>query len=117
MPTYQYLCKCAHKFEDVRGIKDYCDDPFSTCPKCGNKCGSEERDYSGSSYIFIGTAVQSAEYNPGLGCIVKDNYHKSEIMKKKNLIEIGNDFNTGSQMQKDFEVKKKQELERKWDEV
>lgn len=115
MPTYNYRCKCSHKFEDVKGIKAYCEDPHATCPKCEHVCGIEERDYSQNSFTFIGTAVKSAEYNPGLGCIVKDDYHKSELLKKKGLVEVGNDFNGGENMQKDFEKKKQAEKDKKWE--
>ena len=113
-PTYSYECKCGHKFDEVRSIKEYADYPITHCPKCDGECGKESRDYSNNSFTFIGTAVQSAEYNPGLGCVVKDNYHKSEILKKKNLVEVGNDFNGGEKMQKEYETKKRQEHERKW---
>jgi hypothetical protein len=49
-----------------------------------------ERVFSASVH-FIGTKVQDAEYYPSLGRVVKNNYERSELMKKHNLIEVGNE--------------------------
>jgi hypothetical protein len=35
-------------------------------------------------------------------------------MKKKGVIEVGNDFGSGEKMQKNFEKKKKEEQEKRW---
>lgn len=115
MPTYDYTCpKCKHGFAIIRGIYDYCDDQSASCSSCNHLCGKDDRDFSKIKPQFIGTAVQEAEYNPGLGCIVKNNYHKDEIMKKKSLVEVGNDFGSGEKQQKHFDKKKEEELESKW---
>lgn len=116
MPTYDYCCgKCGEKFEIIRGIKDYDRDPHAECDHCGHLCDSSDRDFSACRFTHIGTAVQNAEYNPGLGQVVKNNYHKSELMKKKNVVEVGNDFGGGEKMQTHFETRKREEIAKNWE--
>lgn len=115
MPTYDYSCpNCSKPFSSVKGIKDYDRDPSSHCDHCGHVCGASDRDFSHCKFVFSGTAVTSAEYNPGLGKVVKSKYHKSEIMKQKGLIEIGNDFGSGEKMQTHYDTRKKEEREKRW---
>ncbi len=116
MPQYDFTCsKCDHKFTEIKGIKAYSDDPISICPQCEHPCGKDERDFSKSRIQFSGTAVVDAQFNPGLGCVVKNKSQKEDICKAKGLVEVGNDFNGGDKMQEHFEKKKKQELDAKWD--
>lgn len=115
MPTYDYSCSnCGRSFEDIKGIKAYDADPSAACPNCSHVCGPSDRDFSNSKFTFIGTSVQSAEYNPGLGCIVKNKAHKENLLKAKGLHEVGNDFGTSEKMQTHFETKKKEERDRVW---
>lgn len=118
MPIYDYSCpECGKSFEAIKGIKDYDLNPHENCPHCSHLCGSSDRDFSRCSFNFTGTSVESAEYNPGLGKIVKNKYHKSEIMKEKGLVEVGNDYSSGDKMQKHFEQRKKEEREKSWEKV
>jgi putative FmdB family regulatory protein len=114
-PVYDYLCgKCGSPFEEFRGIKAYDSDASANCPHCSHLCGSGDRDFSRASYSFIGTNVQNAEFNPGLGQVVKSAYHKKEILKEKGLVEVGNDFNSGEKMQTHFDKRKAEEREKRW---
>ena len=63
---------------------------------------------------FSGTAVQNAEYNPGLGCVVKNKAHRDELAKRKGLVEVGNDFKGGEGMQKHFDKKRDEAREERW---
>ncbi len=101
----------------MRGIKDYDRDANSECPHCGYLCGRDDRDFSNCRFTFSGTAVTSAEYNPGLGTVVKNKYHKSEIMKSKGVVEVGNDFGGGDKMQKHFETRKQEEQAKAWEKI
>ena len=84
MPTYPYNClKCDQEYEAFKSIKEY--DGQDPCPGCGN---IGERVFS-SDIQFIGASVESAEYNPGLGCVVKNKKHRDEIAKSRGLVEIG----------------------------
>lgn len=117
MPTYDYRCPaCGKPFEDIKGIKAYDADPKASCPHCAHACGPADRDFSNTKLTFIGTSVQSAEYNPGLGCVVKNKAHKEDILRAKGLHEVGNDFGSSDKMQTHFETRKKEELERSWNE-
>jgi len=40
---------------------------------------------------FINEKVEHAEYNPGLGCVVKNRAHRAQIAKAKGLVEVGNE--------------------------
>ena len=115
MPTYDYKCAaCDHSFAEIRSITDYSDKPEDPCPSCGALCGVNSRDFSKSRPLFSGTSVQNAEFNPGLGQVVKNKYHREELARKKGLVEVGNDFNSGEKMQDIYKQKKKEELESKW---
>lgn len=118
MPTYDYICpKCSKPHSDVRGIRDYDRDPSSTCPHCQQRCGSLDRDFSHCRPTFTGTAVVSAEFNPGLGAIVKNKYHKTEIMKRKGVVEVGNDFGGGEKMQKSFDKTRQEARDKAWEKI
>lgn len=95
------------------------------CSKCRLKLGLDQEKLlklmsklsQNSKNLLIGGKVQNAEYNPGLGCVVKNKRHKNEILARKGLVEIGNDFSSGDRMQDSYEKKKKEELESKWKDV
>ena len=85
MPLYDYECKKHGDYAIYRSIKTY--DGKDPCPKCG-VAGLRVLK---PGFQFIGAAVQHAEFNPGLGCVVKNKKHRDEIAKSKNLIEVGNE--------------------------
>lgn len=87
MPIYDYTCEKCGGYDVFKSIKTY--DGKDPCPKCGT---IGERDYSNyKAPMLIGTAVQSAEYNPGLGCVVRNKNHRAEICKQRGLEEVGNE--------------------------
>lgn len=87
IPTYEFICqKCDKVFETVESIKEY--DGDGECPICKNV--SRERILS-ANIQFIGTKVESAEYNPAFGQVVKNKNHRNELAKERGLIEIGNE--------------------------
>lgn len=65
---------------------------------------------------LTGTSVESAEFNPALGCVTKNSKHRAEIAKQKGLIEIGNDFGTAEKMQAKFDKDRAEKLKKTWDE-
>lgn len=118
MPIYDFLCgSCGKHFEDLKGIKAYDLDPSAKCPHCDAMCGSDHRYFGFCKFSFIGTSVQDAEYNPGLGAVVKNQYHQSEICKAKNLVAVGNDFTSGEKMQNHFETRKREERNKAWEKL
>jgi putative FmdB family regulatory protein len=85
MPTYDYNCKKCGPFQVIESIKTHKMDL-----KC--QCGlMAERTIIFSNQQFIGTKVQHAEYNPGLGVVTKNKQHREEIAKRKGLEEVGNE--------------------------
>lgn len=85
MPIYLYKCqKCQNTFDVVKSMSDI--DRQELC-ECGHT--AERRiNFRGE---LLGTAVEEAEYNPGLGCWTKNKRHRQEIAKRRGLVEIGND--------------------------
>lgn len=97
--TYVYRCRpCKARFEVIKSYKDM--ERNENCPSCGEFA---IRDFIPESIEFTRTKVTHAEYNPGLGCVVKDAKHKDYLLKSKNLVEIGNDFGSGQKQQDKFD--------------
>lgn len=109
----RYSCSCGHSFDKYRN-RDQFYEPIP-CEKCATEIIYESaKSKSAKNYTIIGAKVQNAEYNPGLGTVVKNNQHKKEICKQKEIFEVGNDYGSGEKMQKEFEKKKKTEKEARW---
>lgn len=110
---YGYTCsECRKKFDVIKSVKDI--DQNENCPKCGE---FGIRDFCPEKIHFTGTKVTHAEFNPGLGAVVKNARHKDRLMKEKNVVEIGNDFKSGESMQKEFDTKREEKLKKSWDDV
>jgi len=69
MPIYEYSCLSHGQYDIVVGIKEYIANKPYACPKC-LKVG--ERILS-CQIEFVGEKVESAEYNPAFGKVVKIN--------------------------------------------
>lgn len=111
MPTYKFLCqKCDVNFETVESIKTY--DGDGECPTC--QTTSRERIFSHKVH-FIGTSVQSPEYNPAFGQVVKNKQHRDELAKRNGLIEVGNE--KPETIHKHAEQTRADKLKKSWDEV
>lgn len=109
--TYEYECtQCGAIFDVIKSVKDM--DRNETCPKCGE---FGQRQFIPSRVHLSGTSVQHAEYNPGLGQIVKNKYHRSEICKRKGLIEIGNDYKTPDNIHKETEATRERRKAKRWE--
>lgn len=111
--TYQYQCvKCDHVFDVIKSVKDI--DVNEFCPDCE---APAERQFVPTRVYFSGTQVQHAEYNPGLGQVVKSKYERQELAKRKGLVEVGNDFKSGESHQKEFETERARKREKAWDDL
>ena len=111
--TYEYACqKCDQIFDVIKPVKEI--DNIEHCPDCG---GVGDRMFAPRRVYLSGTAVQNAEYNPALGCVVKNKEHRAEIAKRKGLIEIGNDFKSGDSLQNKFEKDRREKREKSWEDV
>ena len=70
-----------------------------------------------AAVTFMGAKVQDAEYNPGLGKVVKNAYDRSEQAKRQGLQEVGNDYSSGEKMDKEFTKDRKKKLDKSWDDI
>ena len=75
------------------------------------------RQFVPSKLHITGAKVTHPEYNPGLGCVVKNKRHKEDLMKRKGLVEVGNDFRSGADMQKTFDQARAEKREKSWESV
>lgn len=111
--VYAYRCEpCRHQF-DVYKRASAMTDP-EMCPKCGVEA---KREFVPRNVYLSKTKVQHAEYNPGLGCIVKNERHRKELCKQKGLVEVGNDFKSGDGMHAHHDKARSDAWERGWDAV
>jgi putative FmdB family regulatory protein len=108
--TYEYLCSCSHRFDVIKGVADL--NREEKCPQCQ---AVAERQFSFRVHI-TGARVTHAEYNPGLGQVVKSKYHKEELCKRMGVVEVGNDFRNGEKMQKEFDTARADKREKRWNE-
>ena len=83
--VYPYLCRrCDFEFDVVKPAAD--SSRKEKCPECRK---TADRLYTGA--LFIGTSVESAEFNPGLGVVTKSKRDREEICRRRGLVEIGNE--------------------------
>lgn len=109
--TYQYNCpKCDNTFDVIKPARDI--DVNEFCPSCESPA---IRQFVPSKVYFSGTKVQNAEYNPGLGRVVKSKYHRTELAKRMGLVEVGNDYGGGDKMQKSFDTAREEKLKKRWE--
>ncbi len=111
--VYEYQCsKCTHRFDVTKSVKDI--DVTETCPQCGDFA---ERKFVPSKVYFSGTEVRDAEYNPGLGAVVKSKRHREELAKRKGLVEIGNDFKSSESIHKKFDEERSEKREQRYEQA
>ena len=83
---YLYHCeKCNADVDVWKSVAEF--ERAEPCPTCGLEMNRKICAPRG----FINASVENAEYNPGLGCVVKNRNHRQEICKQRNLIEVGNE--------------------------
>jgi putative FmdB family regulatory protein len=109
--VYEYSCRsCDHVFDVVKRVSDR--DIEEPCPKCTQSC---ERVFIPRLIHLSGTKVQEAEYNPGLGCVVKNNTHLKEICRQRNIEPIGNE--KIETVHKHYDKSREEKLEKAWSEA
>lgn len=111
--TYEYRCiKCDETFDVIKPHTEMENNEF--CDKCG---APGERIKFPRTVFFTGTSVEHAEYNPGLGQVVKNKYHRQELAKQKGLVEVGNDYKSGESMQKQFDTAREEKLKKRYEDI
>jgi putative FmdB family regulatory protein len=111
--TYCYRCPgCGHEFDVIKSVRDM--DVNEFCPRCEEP---SERQFVPKHVFLSNTQVTHAEYNPGLGTVVKNKRHKEYLMKSKGVVEVGNDYGSASKMQDSFDRAREEKLKKSWDDV
>lgn len=90
-------------------------DDYARPENCSG-CGVEaRREFVPQRIYFSGTKVEEAEYNPGLGCIVRGKKEREEICKVKGLQEIGNE--PIASVNKHYDKAREDKFEKSWAEA
>jgi len=110
MPIYPYKCVCGDTFDVVKTMSEATTP--ETCPQCGSVAA---RLFT--RFFFNGAAVQHAEYNPAFGQVVNNKYHRSELAKRNNMVEIGNDYHSPDNIEKENAAKREEKRRRNWESV
>lgn len=109
--TYEYTCEpCKLTFDVVKTVAEM--ERLEACPDCQ---APAKRGFA-PRYLFLSrTSVQHAEFNVGLGEVVKNRQHRDEIAKRKGLVEVGNDFNSSGNMVDHFDKGRAEKLAKRWE--
>lgn len=59
MPTYEYLCKCGHSWEEFQRISDK---PVEKCPKCEQ--ADARRQIGATHFVLSGSGWAADGYGP-----------------------------------------------------
>lgn len=110
---YLYSCgKCQTEFDVIKPLAEIDNPEF--CPGCKRK---GKREFAPRAIYLNKTSVHHPEYNPGLGCVVKNERHKKYLMQSKGLVEVGNDYGSGEKMQEKFEKDRAEKKEKEWEKL
>ena len=82
---YEYECKEHGAFEVCKAMSEA--HLAEVCPTCQVPATRLWFNRGG----FTGEKVEHAEWNPALGCIIKNSKHRAEVAASKGLVEIGNE--------------------------
>jgi len=110
MPIYDYSCVCSNHFEVVKPMSAATN--IEHCPSC-NEPG--QRVFT--KFFFNGAAVQNAEWNPAFGQVVNNKYHRSELAKRHNMVEVGNDYHKPDNVHKTMDSQRHDKWKRGWESV
>lgn len=82
---YPYRCaNCAREWDVVKAVADIDRDEPCDCGELGTR-------YIARTHFYGASDWDSAEFNHGLGCVVRNGRHRRELAKSMGLEEIGNE--------------------------
>lgn len=111
--VYSYKCsECGRNFEITKSLKDI--DVNESCPKCE---APGIRAFAPSKIHLSKTKVTEAEFNPGLGHVVKSAFHRQELCKQLGVVEVGNDYGSGEKMQGAFDAARETKKNLEWEKL
>ena len=105
---YEYKCNnCNTIFDEYMSIIAF--KRQTPCPRC--EAMADVMITGGAG--FVGTKVEHAEYNPGLGTVFKNSAHRKALCKERGLEEVGNE-NINKYYDK-LETERKNKLANRWE--
>lgn len=81
------------------------------CPDC-NTVG--KRIYEPAYINKVSSGVFMPQYVPSLGKAFNSRYEMKEYVKSKGMVEIGNDYGSGENMQKEFDQGRERASDERW---
>lgn len=110
---FDYKCeKCDLIFDLVMSQSEHVYKEMKPCPQCQNL---SPQHYSRCNFYSTGASVKDAYKCPALGQVIKSDYDRSEVAKRKGAVEIGNDFGTPDKLQTHFEKKVEEKRRKSWE--
>ena len=111
--TYEYRCEsCLKHFDVIKSVQEM--EREERCPTCE---AVSQRQFVPRSVHFSGTRVQHAEFNPAFGKVVRNKYHRSELAKRHNMVEIGNDYKSPDSIHKQFDQVREEKRGKAWESI
>jgi len=114
MPTYPYECSnpdCLRQFDVVKTVAEI------DQPEHCDKCHSIGNRFIGRTHFYGASDWDKAEYNPGLGCVVRNASHRKEVAKRLGVQEIGNDYSASDKMISESDSSRQRKIEDRWSKV
>lgn len=111
MPTYPYKCSnndCGVEFDVVKSVAEI--DQIEHC----DKCGATGNRFIGRTHFYGASDWDKAEYNPGLGCVVRNASHRREVAKRLGVEEVGNDYSASERMISESDASRARKIENRW---
>lgn len=106
---YSYECeKCDEEHDIAKPAQDW------NKPECCPQCGFNLTKIF-STFQFFGAKNEDAEYNHGLGQVIKSKQERREVAKRKGVVEVGNE--SLESLHKHANLSKQEKLKKSWDEV
>lgn len=86
-------------------------DTAESCEACGS--GSVQRQIASSA--FERSSVFEPYFEPALGCKIVSKSQKAQVLKRKGLIEVGNE--SPESMYRNLEVPREKRIAARWDNI
>ena len=111
--VYSYSCSaCETEIDIIKSHRDLDRDEF--CLKCTGKMQHVFKP-SIKQLMKMGGMQESAEFNPGLGCVTRGKSHVKEICKEKGFEEIGNE--TTKTIHNHFDTARAEAIDKRWEDA
>lgn len=109
---YPYRCQaCKYEFDVVKSVKEI--DNEERCEKCDSLADR----YISRTYFYGASDWNTAEFNPGLGCVTFGSKDRAKKAKERGLEEVGNDYSSGEAAITHFDNMREKKRQDGWDKL